>query len=72
MATVDYKNHLIVCSAKFDDATQTWLPSILITWKADNKQELHALNAVVKGFDNSQEAQALGIEVAKSWIDRRV
>jgi hypothetical protein len=72
MATVVYKNHFIICSTRFDSATETWFPSIVISWETDSRQESHTLDAFVKGFDNSQQAEAWGTKVAKAWIDRQL
>ena len=59
MASILYKNQLIVSHAVFDEVTQTWKPQIQLTLTLDREQF----------FDTKAEAERVGIGAAKAVID---
>jgi hypothetical protein len=69
MATLLYKDHLIVASADCNPADNEWIPMVTISWKNDGHQELHTLASPPNRFASRWEAEASGIEKGKTWID---
>lgn len=70
MASLLYKNYLIVASASLDEATQKWTPVVFVSWRTpDGKREFHTIEASLYRFDERTDAEAFGIQLAKSWVD---
>jgi hypothetical protein len=69
MASLLYKDYLIVATADFDSATAQWVSFVTVSWKNDGRQELHTLNRLPNPFPSRWDAVAFGVEKGKAWVD---
>jgi len=70
VASLLYKNYLIVATASFDENSQTWTPTVFVSWRTpDGKREFHTIESKAYRFDHRADAETFGIQLAKSWVD---
>ncbi|HET8671539.1 MAG TPA: hypothetical protein VFM05_13190 [Candidatus Saccharimonadales bacterium] len=68
MASILYKNHLIVLSVEYEPRRFLWKPTATICWRLNRRQHFHILKNLLK-CSSSMEAEQMGLEAAQSWID---
>jgi hypothetical protein len=71
MAVTLYKEHLVVSRPTLHPHEQRWIPSVIITWKVGTEHHFHDIKGLPNRFEDRQEAENFGMEVAKAWIDKR-
>jgi hypothetical protein len=69
MASLLYKNRLIVALADLDPVTKLWTPAVTISWRTDAHEKLHTLDSLSDSFDNRWDAEAFGLERGKLWVN---
>jgi hypothetical protein len=72
MCTQFYKNYTITTEATRDEITGQYTPVIRIAWQGiDDKRDTHSF-IVPKQCSTLDEANSVGLEVAKAWADRHL
>jgi hypothetical protein len=72
MASLLYKDHLIVGYGVLEQATQLWIPTAIISWEAGGRRELHTITNSPERFADLKDAENFAIEMAKAWVDSRL
>jgi len=70
MASLLYKDHLIVGYGIFEQASQRWIPTAIISWEAGGRREVQTINSPER-FADLKDAENFAIEMAKAWVDSR-
>jgi hypothetical protein len=68
---VFYKNRLVGGSAEFDELSEMWAASVLITWQSEARFEIHSFR-LVSQFPSRQMAEQFAVDVGKTWVDSRM
>jgi hypothetical protein len=68
---VFYKNRLVGGSAAFDERSEMWAASVLVTWQGETRFEIHSFR-LVSQFATRQMAEYFAVEVGKTWVDSRM
>jgi hypothetical protein len=69
MASLFYKNRLIIVSAQFDEDAKSWFPMVDVSWGTDGQRGSHTMTGPLYHSDTWQDAERHTIELAKAWID---
>jgi hypothetical protein len=73
MATVLYKDFIIIAGADVDKTTGRWVPIACVNWgTAKGKTGRHFLTQSEERYIKADDAVECGIKIAKTWVDRRV
>jgi hypothetical protein len=72
MASLLYKDHLIVGYGIFEEATQLWIPTAIVSWEAGGSRELHSITDSPERFADQKAAENFALEMAKAWVDSRL
>jgi hypothetical protein len=67
---MDYKNHQIEVSVQRARDGSGWMPDVFITYYRNGKSVLESLR-MDQTFATPNEAEQVGVEYAKKWIDDR-
>jgi hypothetical protein len=68
---VFYKNRLVGGSAQFDESSEMWAASVLITWQSETRFEIRSFR-LVSQFPSRQMAEQFAVDVGKTWVDARM
>ena len=71
MASLLYKDCLILVFAIHDELTNSWIPVADINWGSDDARGSHRIASPTTHFKNWPDAEAHMLELAKAWIDDR-
>jgi hypothetical protein len=72
MATILYKDFLIVVGADFERVTQNWVSIVSISWDDGGKREIHFLTQATERHDNADDAVGFGLALGKAWVEKRL
>ena len=72
MATLTYRNHLIVASADFSGTARTWLPKVSVSWNIPGSHGIHFVSNITERFNDADDAVDFGVALGKSWVDDRL
>jgi hypothetical protein len=73
MRYLSYRDHSIVSSGSFDELTRNYYPITCITWeKKYGPGHVHIIRNTPDRRETLEEACNLAVELAKSWIDRKL
>ena len=72
MASLLYKDFLIVAGADFEAPTRSWVSIVSVSWNAGGKQEIHFLSQTSERHDSPDDAVGFGLAVARAWVDYRL
>jgi hypothetical protein len=70
MASLVYKDHFIIALARADNGTGLWRSEVDISWKDEGGLACQLLTG--KSFQDKKEAERVGVEMGKDWVDRRL
>ena len=71
MASLLYKDCLIVVSAIYDEFTKCWSPVADISGGTDGDRGSHKITSPPTDFFNWSDAETYMLELAQAWIDDR-
>jgi hypothetical protein len=66
-----YKNRLVGGSAEFDEVSEMWAASVLVTWQGETRFEIYSFR-LVSQFPTRQMAEHFAVDVGKVWVDSRL
>ena len=67
-----YRDHLIVVTAQFDPATNSWIGRANITYDHNGKRELHQLVGPKHLHSTERAAEYFMVSAARNWIEARL
>jgi hypothetical protein len=67
---VFYKNRLVGGSAEFDELSEMWAASVLVSWQGETRFEIYSFR-LVSHFPTRLMAENFAVEVGKTWVDSR-
>jgi hypothetical protein len=67
-----YKNHLVISTAKYDQESECWMPTVNISWRGEGMFNFHTLNGPTNFCKTEPEAISQGFVLAKLWVDKRL
>jgi hypothetical protein len=71
MASLLYRNFLIVSAADRDTSEAVWIPLACVHWTNSNgRRAYHFFTDIHERFDNANDAVTFGIQTAQQWIDK--
>jgi hypothetical protein len=65
-----YKNHALKCYTTQNDATDSWVPSISISWREADSFHVHTFDGPPGTFATAEDAIAYGYMLGRLWIDK--
>ena len=73
MADVIYQDHKIESSAVYDQVSGRWKATAYITWNGNGSgtRQFYLLRTSPELFSRFEDAEIVGTEAAKNWIDLR-
>jgi len=71
MASLFYKECLIVVFAIYDEFTKSWIPTADITWGTDGDRGSHTITSPPTHLNNWPDAKTHMSDLAKAWVDDR-
>jgi len=72
LATLLYKDCLVIATGRFDKDKELWMPIVDISWHSTTGRESHTIEDSVHCFGTKQEAEAFAVEDAQAWVDVRI
>jgi len=67
-----YKKHLIVASASIEETTGKYISFAMISWRRDERREIHSLETSKERYDHPDRAMYFGMASSKNWIDDKL
>jgi len=70
MGTLLYRDYALTTEATHDQTSGQYTPVVRIAWRVDGNRDTHSF-LLPKPCSTLDEANSVGLEVAKAWVDRR-
>ena len=72
MATLTYRDHLIVAGVDFSGTTRSWLAKVTISWNISGSHGIHFITKLSEHHQSADHAVNSGLADGKSWVDNRL
>jgi hypothetical protein len=72
MATLTYRDHLIVAGVDFSGSTRSWLAKVSVSWNIPGSHGIHFITKLSEHYQSADDAVNSGFAVGKSWVDHRL
>jgi hypothetical protein len=72
MAALRYKSILIIATGQYDKTKGGWLPIVDLSWGTDPYRGAHVITDFSRLCQTKVEAENIGIETGKAWVDARL
>ena len=72
MAHIHYRGHTIISSAFYDEVSGQWKLNARISWQRSGIDRIQFLKNSPEIFFRFEDAEGVGVEYAKNWVDNKV
>ena len=72
MATLTYRDHLIVAGVDFSGSTRSWLAKVSVSWNIPGSHGIHFITKLSEHYQSADDAVNSGLAVGRSWVDHRL
>jgi hypothetical protein len=72
MANEFYNGRALRCTASYNSASDSWVPSISITWREADDSHFHTFDGPPKFFITAADAIAYGLMLGRLWVDKKL